>query len=400
MEKTRKDFPFLISESQKPLIYFDNAATSQKPQQVINAISHFYAHENAPVHRGIYRRAENITQLYEHARMEVASFIGAYNDEIVFTKGATEGINFIASTWADHLQAGDEIILTELEHHANILPWIRLAKLKNITLKYVPVTDRGDINYEQYLKLLNKKTKLVSFVHCSNAIGSQVDAEFIIKHAKLAGAKVLIDIAQSVGHEKIDLHKLGPDFAVFSGHKMLGPTGVGVLYIDRQIQDKVEPYQLGGGMVFEVDCYNASWLKAPQKYEAGTPPIGEVIGLSCAVAYLKKFVDFPKLVEHEAKLCQYFINGAIKIQGIKILGPVDQLCTKGHIVSFISNRMHPHDIAAHLDAHNIAVRAGNHCTQLLYRKLGIDGSVRLSFYLYNTEYEVETVLDALKRIFS
>lgn len=400
IEKLRKDFPFLTYDQEKePLIYCDNAATSQKPRQVIDRIAHYYAHENAPVHRGIYSRAENITKSYEQARKTIASYLGAFDDEIIFTKGTTEGINFIASTWAESkLIQGDEIILTELEHHSNILPWQRIAKKKGIILKYVKITSNGDLDYDSYISLLSEKTKLVAFTHCSNAIGTYIDASFIIDKAKSVGAKVLLDVAQSVAHRKINVQNLKPDFLVFSGHKVLGPTGIGILYISRLMHKEVEPYQLGGGMVFQVQCYDSSWLQSPHRYEAGTPPIAQAIGFAEAINYIKQNINFDQLRKYEAQLCTQLIEGLKEIKGIKILGPRDQLMHEGHIVSFSCNKMHPHDIAAYLNSKNIAVRAGNHCAQPLYSKLKLQGSVRISFYFYNTQEEIKKIIFALNEI--
>lgn len=398
VDEIRKDFPFL--EYIIPLIYFDNAATSQKPQSVIDAISYYYAFQNAPVHRGIYKQAESITKLYEESRSTVADFIGANYDEVVFTKGTTEGINFIASTWADsNLNEGDEIVLTELEHHANVLPWIHLAQRKKLVLRYVPITEDFNLDYDAFLKLLNERTKLVAFTACSNALGTYINVPFIIENAHKIGAKVLVDAAQSVCHRKLNVHKIDPDFLVFSAHKMLGPTGIGVLYISRKMHPYVEPYQFGGGMVFEVSCFDASWLKTPNCYEAGTPPIAQAIGLGAAIRYIQKKVDYNLLRKHEAGLCKTLINGLESINGLRILGPIEQLCNEGHIVSFIHDKMHSHDITAYLDSYNIAVRAGNHCAQPLYTKLGISGSVRASFYLYNTLEEVDFLINILKKLF-
>lgn len=404
MFNLRKDFPFLSLKSQ---IYFDNAATSQKPQSVIDAISQYYKYENAPVHRGIYSLAEQATILYEQSRATIAEFIGAESNEIVFTKGTTEGINFIASTWASStLREGDEIILTELEHHSNILPWVRLAQQNKLKIKYIEINQDGTLDYESYLKILNKRTKLVAFTHESNALGTKVDAEFIIKHARNFGSKVLVDAAQTIGHGLVDIKKLQPDFLVFSGHKMLGPTGIGVLYISKYMQEFVEPYQLGGGMVFELGCDIESlrlmptWLKAPHKYEAGTPPIAQAIGLAAAVQYLKEKIDFEQLRDFEAELCARLINGLLKMPRVRILGPIEDLRQKGHIVSFVVDNIHAHDIAAYLDTKNISVRAGNHCAQLLFKKLKIDSSVRVSFYLYNTIEEVDQLLLALHELLS
>lgn len=398
MKNLIKDFP-IFNQKEKKIIYFDNASTSQKPKQVIDAISNFYSNQYANVNRGIYKLSENSTDLYNKARQEIADFIGAKFNEVIFTSGTTESINFVASTWAqDNLKEGDEIILTELEHHSNILPWMALAKQKKLIIKYVPVKSNGELDYQEYLKLLSNKTKLVSFLHVSNAIGTQVDAEFIIKHAKNFGAKTLIDVAQSIGHQEINVKILNPDFLVFSGHKILGPTGIGILYIAESIQDQVRPYQFGGSMVFEIKENDATWQKAPGKYEAGTPPIAQAIGLAQAVKYIRNNINFDELKKHEANLCMQLINGLEKFNKIKILGPIEELKKSGHIVSFNIEGFHAHDIAAYLDQFNICVRAGNHCAQPLFRKLKLESSVRISFYFYNTQEEVNILLDSIKKL--
>jgi SufS family cysteine desulfurase len=390
------NFPFF--KKHKDLIYFDNAATTQKPQCVIDAINYFYAYQNAPIKRGLYSIAESATEAFEHARKVVADFINADSDEIIFTSGATEGINFIASTWAvQHIKKGDEIVITELEHHSNMLPWQRCAQQTGAILKYIPVTQEGNLDLLHLDSIITKKTKMVSFLDVSNAIGTHVDVDSIVLRAREVGAKVLIDACQSIPHTKIDVKKYGCDFMVFSGHKMLGPTGIGVLYIKKAIQEEVPPYRLGGGMVFEADYFSARLLKAPKCFEAGTGPIAQAIGLSAAIKYLNS-LDFKAIKSLEASLCAATIEGLQKIPYIRILGPLDQLKEKGHLVSFIHEKYHFHDIAAYLDQHSICVRTGHYCAQPLARKLGIDGSVRVSFYLYNTLSEVQRFLDVMQHL--
>ncbi len=389
----RKNFPFFSSD--KPLIYLDNAATTQKPQMVIDAINYFYSYQNAPVHRGIYALAEQATQLYEDARQAVARYSGAFDDEVIFTKGTTESINFISATWASNLQPGDEVIITELEHHANIVPWIRLSQTHGVQLRYVPVNADGTLNYEQYLSLLSSKTKLVSFTACSNALGTMVDLPFMITHAHAAGAKVLVDAAQIAGRERLNVHELGVDFLAFSSHKMLGPTGIGVLFIARELQNAVEPYQVGGGMVFEVDLYKALWLKPPRKYEAGTPAIAEAVGFKAAIEYIEHNVSCEVLKAHEKTLSTKLYLALKKFSSVTILSPPGS-----HIVTFVSTQFHAHDIAAYVDQFGICVRAGNHCAQPLHKRLGVDSSVRVSFYLYNTEQEVDALTSALEKLFA
>lgn len=389
----RYDFP--IFKKHEDLIYFDSAASTQKPKQVIERITRFYESEYAPVHRGIYTLAESATQHYEDARKTVAQFINADWDEITFTKNATEGINFIASTWAnEHLKVGQEILLTELEHHANLIPWQQLAKRKNVKLRFIPVNYQGQLEYDQLPFLINKNTALVAITQCSNAIGTHVDVQKIIKIARTIGAKILIDAAQSAPHQKIDVKKMDCDFLVFSAHKMLGPTGIGALYISKKIEPVVVPYQFGGGMIYEASFDTAVWRKPPYCYEAGTQPVAQAIGFAAAIDYLNR-IDFKELATVEAGLCKQLIDGLKMMPSITIIGPEDQLRREGHLVSFMHKKYHAHDVAAFLDKQDICVRSGHYCAQPLAKKLGIESSVRVSFYLYNTEHEVTRLLDAL-----
>ncbi len=391
-----EQFPFF--KHHKGLVYCDNAATMQKPQRVIDVLSTYYATENAPVHRGVYALAEMATEHYEKARASIAQFIGAEPHEIVFTKGTTEAINLIAFSYAVHnLQEGDEIIITELEHHSNCVPWIRLEKTHNIVLKYVPITEDGTLDYEHYLSLLSPKTKLVACTHTSNVLGTHVDLPFIIKHAHSVGAKVLIDAAQAVGHVPINVRDLQADFLAFSAHKMYGPLGIGALYIERSLAHSLVPYQVGGGMVYDVDFHEVSWAQPPLKFEAGTPMVAQAIGFREAVCFMQQ-LDFNVLKEHESGLCAQLIEGLEKIPAIHILGSRDQLSSSGHMVSFVHNRLHAHDIAAYLDAHGVCVRAGNQCAQPLHKRLGIPASVRVSFAIYNTSAEVDRIIQFLSDI--
>lgn len=397
MLKLRKDFPYLKT---KDLIYFDNAATSQKPKIVIDSIVNYYSYLNAPVHRGIYKRAELSTDIYNKSRSIIANFLSADFNEIIFTKGTTESINFVAESWAkSNLKPKDEIIISKFEHHSNILPWLRLIEDIGVIIKYIPVKNNFDLDYKAYLKLLSKKTKLVAITSCSNAIGTNIDLDFIIKNAKLNGAKVLIDAAQSIAHKKFNLKKIKPDFFAFSAHKILGPTGIGVLYISKDIQKEVRPYQVGGGMVLNLKDNSFDILNSPECYEAGTPLIAQAVGFAKAIEYINSNIDFDSLCLYESKLCSYFIDNLKKIKNIKILGFEEQLKKEGHIVSFNSDLFHPHDIAAYLDQFNIAVRAGFHCAQPLFNSLDIKGSVRVSFYFYNSLKEIDFMISKLKNIF-
>lgn len=397
MKHMRKDFPLLEKKvNNHPLIYFDNAATSQKPQEVIDAVSIYYESQNSTIHRAVYTFGEQATTLYEQARNTVAEFINADVSEIVFTKGATEGINAVATGWAlNNLKHGDEILFTQMEHHANILPWQHVAKITGAVLKFIPVLPNGTLGMNSLDELLTKKTKLVSCVHVSNALGTQNDIELITKKAHAIGARVLIDAAQSVAHQPIDVKKIQCDFLVFSGHKMMGPTGIGVLYIKKDLHNSMQPFEFGGGMVYEVDFTQATWAKAPHKFEAGTPPIAQAIGLAAAIQYFKKNIDFDTLKKHEAQLCASLIEGLQKNSKICILGPVEQLKISGHLVSFVVEGIHAHDVATHLSNHGICVRAGHHCAQPLAKAMNVQASVRASFYAYNTLEEVEKFLEVI-----
>lgn len=391
----KSDFP--LFKNNPGLIYFDSAGTSQKPQVVIDAEADFYAHYNAPVHRGMYLLAERATVMYEKAREKIAHFINADSSEIVFTSGATDGINRIAQTWAfDYLQEGDQIVLSMLEHHANIVPWQFLAQQKKIKLQFIPIKANGDLDYDSLDSVITKNTKLIVFADVSNAIGTRVDVARLVQKARAVSAFVLIDASQSVGHQKVDVKEYDCDFLVFSGHKMLGPTGVGVLYIKKTLQPYVRPHNLGGGMVEWVSMQSFQLLSSPYCYQAGTAPIAQVIALAAAVDYLTTS-GLQKIAEHGAALCAQLINGLQKNPYVKILGPVEQLSTFGHIVSFVHTKHHHHDLGYYLNQANICVRTGHYCAQPLAQALAIDGSVRVSFYVYNEGSEVETFLNVLNK---
>lgn len=401
-KKLRADFPILQQKvNGNPLIACDNASTSHKPQSVIDAMVQFYTTTNANIYRGIHLFAEQATQQYEDARKKVANFIGAYPEEVIFTRGCTSGINFVAATWADtHIQAGDEIVVTELEHHANLVPWQRLAEKKGAILKFIPIFPDGSVDLSCLDSIITNKTKMVCVIHVSNAVGTHVDIATIIQRAHAVGARVLIDAAQSVPHQRINVRELDCDFLVFSGHKILGPTGIGVLYIKKELHDDVPPYEVGGGMVENVDCTGATWAAAPQKFEAGTPPIAQAIGLGAAVDYLQTHINFDELIAYEAQLCARLIDGLSEIKNVKILGPISELKQKGHVVSFLVDGYHSHDVAAFLDSRGISVRAGHHCAQPFAKKLGYDASVRVSFYFYNTPEEVDVIIAAVHELVS
>lgn len=389
----KKYFP--IFQNNLELTYLDNAATTQKPKQVIDAICQYYSNENSNINRGIYTLAENTTQMYEDVRSKVARFINAKSNEIVFNSGTTEGINFVAQAWGlNNVSKGDEIIVTELEHHSNFLPWQRLAEQTGAILKIVPLKN-GRLDYNAFEKLITDKTKLIAVTYQSNVTAEILDFDLINKFKK--DAKLFIDAAQIVAHEKIDVKKLNCDFLVFSAHKMFGPTGVGVLYINENIQDQVFPYKLGGGMVFEVSKENSSWLQAPHKFEAGTPAIAQVVGLGVTIDFINENINFEQLKNYEFSLSKILVDELKKIEAIEFICDPEYL-KKGHIVTFNIKNFHPHDVAAYLDKYGICVRAGHHCAQLLHKSLGLNSSVRVSISVYNTIDDINKIVGAIKEL--
>lgn len=398
MKSIRADFPILSRcvVAGFPLVYLDNASTTHKPHQVIDALVRFYAQHNANTYRGVHSLGEQATTLYESARATVARFIGAKNTEIAFTSGTTQGINIIAQSWAmQHVGAGDEILLTELEHHANLVPWQYVAQKTGAKLVFIPINDEGALRYETLEMLINERTKLVAVTHCSNAIGTHVDVVKIAHLAHRVGARVLVDAAQTVPRGMVDVGVLDADFLVFSGHKMFGPTGVGALFVRESIQQELVPYQFGGGMVFEVLKESSTFLPFPHLLEAGTPAIAQAIGLAAAIDYFQQHIDPQELRSHEAHLCARLIQGIANNDQIRILGPVSALIEHGHLVSFVVKNVHAHDVAAFFDSRGIAVRAGNHCAQPLSQRLSAPSSVRASFSAYNTADDVDRLLAAL-----
>lgn len=420
MKTIKNDFPtFHNRSSQNRLIYLDNAATTHKPYAVLNAEREFYEKGYASVKRGIYGSGEQATQSYEAARARVATFIGAEHPaEIAFTSGATDSINLVAKAWGElNVGPGDVIVVSELEHHANLLPWQRLAADRGAFLRYIPVSFDGTLSLAALDDIICPQTKLVSITHTSNAVGTQTDIARVTQRAREVGAKILIDAAQAVPHQKINVAELGCDFLVFSGHKMFGPTGVGVVYINKKRHHELQPYRLGGGMVHTVlrdvllpvhgeegpellakGASRTTWLPMPHMLEAGTPPIAQVIGLVAAIDYLEHTIGYAALARHERALMHTLIDGLESINSIAILGPVDELRESAHLLSFIVDGVHAHDVAAFLDCHGIAVRAGHHCAQPLAQKLGITASVRVSLYAYNTHEDIHALLTALKQL--
>lgn len=405
VKKLRDQFPTLsstkyLANKDIPFVYLDNAATTQRPQNVIDSINDFYTHGNASVHRGVYDLSERSTQLYEDARENVRKFINAEDlSEIVFTSGTTESINFVADTWAlENLKAGDEIVITQAEHHANILPWQRVCQRTGAVLKFIEVDLDDYLVKNPKRGFFSKKTKLVSLVQTSNVLGDfwrEGQLESVIEQAHAVGAKVLIDGAQSLPHKKFDVQDLRADFVAFSGHKMLGPTGVGVLYIKKDLHEETPPYQIGGSMVHDAFYDKAVWQPAPSKYEAGTPAIAQVIGLSAAIDFFNEQIDFDQIHKHEAKLCAQMFAGMKKIDGIKIYGNEENIQKNGHLIAFTVEGVHAHDVSAVLAMRGVATRAGHHCVQPLAKLIGIEASVRASLYFYNNEDDVERFVRAL-----
>ena len=375
------------------LVYLDNAATTQKPIGVLEAMDEYYRKHNANIHRGIHTLSVEATDMYESARDKVRKFLNAGSrEEIVFTGGATEAINLVVWTWGhENIHRGDEILLTEMEHHSNLVPWQELARKKGAQLKYIPLTKSGELNMKELPRLLTRKTKIVSVVHISNFLGTVNPVEKIVKAARKVGALTLIDGAQAGAHEGIDVRKIGCDFYVLSGHKMYGPTGVGVLYGKKEILQNMPPYQTGGHMIEEVDFERATWNVLPWKFEAGTAKIAEVIGLGTAVDFLNK-AGLPAIKNYESRIANYAFRKLKDIPGIMIYGPRG----RGPVIAFTSKAVPAHDLASLLDERGVAVRTGHHCTMPLHRKLGIQSSARASFVLYNTKADVDALTDAVK----
>ena len=392
----RELFPILKrSVHNKPLIYFDNAATSQKPQEVIDALSDYYENYNANIHRGIHTLAEEATGAYEETRKLVQQFINAASsDEIIFTRGTTESINLVAYTWGrKNISAGDEIIISEMEHHSNIVPWQILCEEKNAVLRVIPISDAGEIDLKDFKNLLSPKTKLVSIVHASNSLGTINPVEEMISLAHAQGAVVLVDGAQSAVHLDIDVQKMDCDFFAFSAHKIYGPTGIGVLYGKKDLLEKMPVFMGGGEMIKDVTFEKTTFSELPYKYEAGTPNIADTIAFKTALQFLKK-TGRKKVREHEKELVKYATSELLKIDGLKIIGTSKN---KVSLISFVIDKAHPQDLGVLLDNQGIAVRTGHHCTQPLMKRFGIPGTVRASFAMYNTMEEIDQFITALKK---
>lgn len=391
MKDYKKDFPLLKSSK---IIYLDSAATSQKPKTVIEAVSNWYSKKNSNVHRGAYKLAETATLEFEQARETVAKFINAEPKNIVFIKGATEGINLVASAWAKHnLKTGDTILLTEMEHHANIVPWQLLAEEKKIKLRYWPIDKTGQLTRPTPKLFIG--VKLLAMAHVSNVLGTINPIEKIIKQAKTKNIPVLIDAAQSAPHLPIDIKALDPDWLVFSSHKMLGPTGIGVLYVKQNRYQEMRPYQGGGEMIKKVSWQKTTFKPGPWQFEAGTQALAQISGLIAAIKYLKK-IGLKTIQQHETQLLNYAYNKLQTIPEVLIFGPDPK--NRSGLISFSVKGIHPHDLATWLDQYHIAIRAGHHCAEPLHQKLGVVATARISFYLYNTKKDVDSFVKALKEI--
>ncbi|WP_170228022.1 SufS family cysteine desulfurase [Vicingus serpentipes] len=396
IKKIRADFPILAREvNGKPLVYFDNGATSQKPQQVIDVIDKYYTFQNSNIHRGIHTLSQEATDAYEKARITVQNFINAKHEhEVIFTSGTTGSINLVASSFAKkHLNKGDEIIISTMEHHSNIVPWQMVCEDYGAILKVVPINDKGEFLFEEFEKLLSDKTKLVAVTHVSNTLGTINPVKEIIKKAKAIGAFTLIDGAQAVPHKKVDVQELDCDFYVFSGHKMLGPTGVGILYGKEAILNSLPPYQGGGDMIKTVTFEKTTYNELPHKFEAGTPNIVGGIALAAAIDYMNN-IGIHNIEAYEHELLTYATEKIKQIEGLRIIGEAKQ---KASVLSFVVDGTHPSDIGMIIDKLGVAIRTGHHCTEPLMNRLNVPGTARASFAFYNTTEEIDIFIEGLKR---
>ena len=392
----REDFPILRERvNGHPLIYFDSAASSQKPRAVLDVVRNYYEHENANVHRGLHALSARATEHYEKSRQRVADFIGAASaDEIVFTRGTTESINLVAQAWAGKfLRAGDVILLTEMEHHSNLVPWQLLAERIGARLRFVPVRDDGTLELEKLSSLLTAEVKIFAFTHVSNSLGTINPVAELCQKARSVGAMTLIDAAQSIGHMPLNVQELGCDFLAFSGHKMCAPTGIGVLYGGLDILDSVPPWHGGGEMITSVTLEKSTFKKPPHRFEAGTPNIAGAIGLAAAIDYLEG-IGRAEIFKHDVDLASYALQGMADVAGLHVLGPSRD---RGGVISFVMGAAHPHDLTTFADQYGLALRGGHHCNQPLMRRFGVPGTSRASFYLYSTREEIDRMVDILDK---
>lgn len=397
VQKLRSDFPILETKVHgKPLVYLDNAATSQKPQAVIDALTSYYTHENANIHRGVHALSELATEHYEQARAKIQHFIHAADaSEVVFVRGTTEGINLVAQTYGrTHIGADDEVIISALEHHSNIVPWQILCEQQGAKLRVIPVNDAGELELDEFEKLLGPKTKLVAIAHISNALGTIVPLRRVTEIAHQHNVPVLVDGAQAAPHLQIDVQALDSDFYVLSAHKMYGPTGIGVLYGKRRLLDAMPPYQGGGDMISSVTFEKTLYNKLPYKFEAGTPDISGAIGLGAAIDYLNN-IGLDRIAAHEHELLVHATQKLSAIPGVRLIGTAKQ---KAAVVSFVMENVHAHDVGTILDQEGIAVRTGHHCAQPLMLRFGVDATARASFGLYNTKEEVDALAAGIQKV--
>lgn len=396
IKKIRADFPLLEREMNgKPIVFLDSAASSQKPRQVIDAMDHYYKHQHANVHRGVYQLSQEATDAFERARALVRSFVNAASDkEIIFTRGTTEGINLVASSFGrQFLKEGDEVIVSHLEHHSNIVPWQLICEQQGAKLKVIPVTEAGELDMDAFRALLSDRTRIVAVNHVSNALGTINPVEEIIREAHARDIPVLLDGAQAVPHMKVDVQELDVDFYVFSGHKMLGPTGIGVLYGKAKWLEVMPPYHGGGEMIHTVSFEKTTYAGLPHKFEAGTPDIAGAVGLGAAVEYMME-IGPDVIGQHEHNLLMYATEQLLQIEGLKIYGTADN---KAGVISFLVEGIHPYDLGTLLDKQGIAVRTGHHCAQPLMDRYGIPGTVRASFAVYNNREDVDKLVAGVKR---
>jgi cysteine desulfurase/selenocysteine lyase len=401
LEHVRKDFPILkrMVRDNKPLVYLDNASTTQKPNQVIDAINDYYRNHNANIHRAVYALAEEATEAYEGTRDKIAKFLNIKNrEEIVFVRGTTEAINLVAYSWGrSNVNEGDIIVTTEYEHHSNIVPWQLLTQEKKAKLEYIGVNDDGELIIEQLDEYLaTGKVKLVTFSLMSNVLGTITDAEKLVLKCRKAGVPILIDGAQAVPHMKVDIQSLDCDFFAFSAHKMLGPTGIGVLWVRKSILESMPPFHGGGDMIREVHKYETTWNDLPYKFEAGTPNIADVVAFGVAIDYLEK-IGMQAIREHEIDLTKYALEKMSKVKGITIYGTKD-ISRRGGVISFNFHDVHPHDVAHIVDREGIAIRSGHHCAQVLMERLNVAATNRASFYIYNTRSDVDSLVKSLEKV--
>jgi cysteine desulfurase/selenocysteine lyase len=389
----REDFPILREQAHgHPLIYFDSAATSQKPRAVIEALRNFYEHENANVHRGLHTLSSRATEAYEKARERVADYIGARTEEIIFTRGTTESINLVAQAWGGKfIREGDVILLTVMEHHSNLVPWQLLAERTGARLRFVPVLDDGTLEIEELSSLLTPEVKLFAFTHISNSLGTINPVAELCQKAHAIGALTLVDAAQSAGHMPVDVRELGCDFLAFSGHKMCGPTGIGVLYGRAELLDSMPPWHGGGEMIVSVALEKSIFKKPPHRFEAGTPNISGAIGLAAAIDYIES-IGRSAIFEHDSQLAHYAADRLTELPGTRVFGPKEE---RGALVGFVMDAAHPHDLTTFADQYGLAMRGGHHCNQPLMRRFGVSGTTRASFYFYNMMEEIDRMIEIL-----